>query len=165
MTSREILKVRLARTTTCLRRFQDFKIFSAQMQAVPVLQAKRHQLYCSIADACQQTNVDSSDILGRLQAVLEAEACLSCIDGDAEADQHALEAQNSHASGFLGAAAPGAVGPGRQSPSAVRLTARAAASALHDLKEELAQRVHQSVQHQLQQKPRHGKVSFRQRLI
>lgn len=144
------------------------------MTSKEVLKAKRHQLYCSIADACQQTNLDSSDILGRLQAVLEAEACLSCMDGDAEAEQNALEAPNSHASGFLGAAAPvqhrverapGSAGPCGPFAGPVRLTARTATSALHELKEELAQRAHQSVQHQLQQNPRHGKVSFRQRHI
>jgi hypothetical protein len=150
------------------------------------LKAKRHQLYCSIADALQHTSAEnSSGILGRLQAVLEAEASLSCIDGDegesvlqepasntfdsfmmgsAAAGQaaaataaawHTRGATSHQSTGLAEAAAPRLI---EQARSAQHLsgpsTSGLAMSALHNLKQELAQRVQHSMQ-----KPRQGKVS------
>jgi hypothetical protein len=46
------------------------------------LKAQRHQLYCSVADLCQQdaSNTTAEMLLRQLQALLEAESCFSCID-------------------------------------------------------------------------------------
>lgn len=146
------------------------------------LKTKRHQLYCSIADALQHTSAEnSSGILGRLQAVLEAEASLSCIDGD-EGESVLQEPASSTfdsftmgtaAAGQAATAAPAAwrgatshqpseaaprpINPARSAQHLSRpSTSGLAVSALQDLKAELAQRVHQ---HSMQRKQRQGKVS------
>jgi hypothetical protein len=53
------------------------------------MQLHRHQLYCSVADACQKGSVNGSTaaLLSQLQAVLEAESCLSCIEEDCDAGE------------------------------------------------------------------------------
>lgn len=112
------------------------------------MQAQRHQLYCSIADVLQHTRQSScsNDVLARLQTVLEAEACLSCIDDTESELQDAVAGVN-----MVHPAAKKAL------PAS---SAGAAASALQQLKEELTQRVQESIQqdqHQ-QHKPRQGKV-------
>jgi hypothetical protein len=152
------------------------------------LEAKRHQLYCSIADSLKHTSAEnSSGILGRLQAVLEAEASLSCIDGD-EGESVLLEpASNTFSNSMIGSAAAGqaaaatwhthgptphqsfeltAAAPPRptdQARSAQRFgrptTSGLAMSALHDLKEELAQCL-QKQKHSMQKQRRcQGNVS------
>lgn len=152
------------------------------------LKAKRHQLYCSIADALQHTSADdSSDILGRLQAVLEAEACLSCVDGEEESTsqdycglhtlddlkigislagtaaascQHETGADYHRPNAHTTAAARRTSQPSKPEQQMNRPASSAglAMSALQDLKQELAKSMHQSMQ--AQQKPRPSKVSL-----
>jgi hypothetical protein len=136
------------------------------------LKAKRHALYCSIADALQHSGEASPAVLDRLQAVLEAEACLSCIDGDADSlvqtpGSDAYDATtDSYRIGAPAAAHARSAAVGRHLPSLSHCITSTpapgpAVAALQQLKEELAQRVHQSViqqQHQPQHKPRQSKV-------
>lgn len=60
-----------------------------QLRFASALQLHRHQLYCSVADACQQGKINgsASALLSQLQAVLEAESCLSCIEEDSNAGE------------------------------------------------------------------------------
>lgn len=136
------------------------------------LKAKRHALYCSIADALQHSGEASPAVLDRLQAVLEAEACLSCIDGDADSlvqtpGSDAYDATtDSYRIGAPAAAHARSAAAGRHLPSLSHCITSTSApgpavSALQQLKEEMAQRVHQSViqqQHQPQHTPRKSKV-------
>lgn len=140
------------------------------MASKEILKAKRHQLYCSIADALNHTGAESSDILGRLQAVLEAEACLSVIDDDADSVQHAAHdsCQRHSISSQQQTAGPTqsaqhhlpALSTSRLMPHSS--SKGQASSALQQLKQELAQQVHHSLQQtQQQDAPRKGKVRKR----
>jgi hypothetical protein len=137
------------------------------MVSKETLKAKRHQLYCSIADAMNHTGAESSDILDRLQAVLEAEACLSVIDDDADSGQHtphdsyqqcSVSSQQQTATATQRAQRNAPAVSNSRLMSCVSSKGQAA-SALQQLKQELAQQVHQSVQQTQQQSvPRKGKV-------
>jgi hypothetical protein len=123
------------------------------------LKAQRHQLYCGIADALQAVPA-SADILNRLQTVLEAEACLSCIDGEDSAVQQepASSSKSLHGAPRLGDSS--------SRPVATTTTSTAghlAVSALQDLKAELAQRVQQSMSKSTRQQ--HGKFSSSSSLL
>lgn len=109
------------------------------------LKAQRHQLYCGIADALQSVpgSGGSADILSRLQTVLEAEACLSCIDGEDSAVQTPASSK-SHLAPCLDSSRPAAA---TSKPTAGHL----AVSALQDLKAELAQRMQQTMKSTRQQ--------------
>lgn len=98
------------------------------------LKAQRHRLYCGIADALSVPGSGSADILSRLQTVLEAEACLSCIDGE-DSVAHEPASSKSLAPRLDRAAAA--------TPKST--AGHLAVSALQDLKAELAQRVQQTV--------------------
>lgn len=106
------------------------------------LKSQRHALYCTIAHGLQKASnsADADELLSRLQAVLEAEACLSCIDGDDGSVDDA--------------AAPPAAAPAKPTPTVSKQPASSSpgalmSSALQQLKEELAHKVHQNMrQHQ-----------------
>lgn len=93
------------------------------------LKAQRHQLYCGIADALSVPGSGSANILSRLQTVLEAEACLSCINGE---DSVVHEPASSKSLAPAAATSKSTAG-------------HLAVSALQDLKAELAQRVQQTM--------------------
>jgi hypothetical protein len=124
------------------------------------LKAKRHELYCSIADAlqdsCAEGQQQQPDLLGRLQAVLEAEARLSHVNGDVGGGDSTIDSSTgipAESGACAAVAAPMRVED--DTPAA------AAVSALHQLRDELAQHTHQSVQQQpQQQKPRQVRVVY-----
>jgi hypothetical protein len=137
------------------------------MASKEALKAKRHQLYCSIADAVNHTGAESSDILGRLQAVLEAEACLSVIDDDSDSVQdasHDSRQQHPTSSQQQTARATHTAQHHVSALSTSRVMSQSsskgqAASALQQLKQELAQQVRHSLQQTQQNTPRKGKVT------
>ncbi|WIA18191.1 hypothetical protein OEZ85_009664 [Tetradesmus obliquus] len=117
------------------------------------LKLHRHQLYCSVADACQQGKINgsASALLSQLQAVLEAESCLSCIEEDSNAGP---EGNNSTCQGQPQRPPSKQLrqqNKQRQTPVATPASkhtpaASAASSAVQLLKDELAQKLHAAVQ-------------------
>lgn len=88
MATKEELKVR----SSTSQQFMPLKVAGdvANLNICFYLQLHRHHLYCSVADACQHGSVNGSAtstaaLLSQLQAVLEAESCLSCMEEDCDA--------------------------------------------------------------------------------
>jgi hypothetical protein len=128
-------------------------------------QTKRQHLYSTIATALQQQQqqqqqpgLQPGHLLDQLQAVLEAEACLSCCDGDGSSTETAPHHNPPAAPATQVAAA--APSPNRQ------LARPPAACTVQQLKEELAQRVHESVvQAQLQPEAPGRKTKVREQRL
>lgn len=103
-------------------------------------QLQRHRLYCSLAAACQARGSSgltgsAPDLVRQLQAVLEAESCMSCCEE--EQLQQTLQQQQQQ---------PGAPATAvAQQQQQQQRAAAAAADALQALRDELAAKVHASM--------------------